>query len=508
MTLQATLAKVQKLKKIRQEKASRALQKKARLDQERQLAKDRQGSTEPPKLSDFWKPNPGPQAQFFNSTCHEVLYGGAAGGGKSAAITALPLKWAHIPGFSALTLRRTFKQGKQLRKYSRQLYQSVFPGLKPIKSENYLWPFPSGAEASYGHCQNEDDHEQYDGEEIHLLCFDELTHFTETQYLYISGRVRSSDPRHPTYIRATTNPGGPGHDWVFKRWGAWLNPDFQAPGLEARYVGGVRVPSAKPGEVLFIETIDGVEHYHREDGPRRLSRTFIPAMLADNPHMGEEYQLQIDQMDPVRRAQLGDGDWLIKPAAGLYFKRRWVEIIPEAPEGVRWIRNWDLAATEPNEENKDPDWTRGVKIGKLGSTIFIGGLESCRSTPGSVADLIKTTAGLDGHSVSIGLPQDPGQAGKSQVSQYVELLEGFTVLSETESGDKVTRFGPFSTQAEHGNVKLIKGDWNEELIRELEAFPTKGVHDDIVDAVSGGYRKLTSGAANFIDAMNAFESRE
>lgn len=443
----------------------------------------------------------------WESDCHELLYGGEAGGGKSALITALPIRWAHLPGFSALTLRREYKQTKQLRKYSRQLYRKVFPGLEPVKSEGYTWAFPAGGEASYGHCEHEDDYEKYDGEEIHLLCLDELTHFTRTQYLALSARVRSSDSRLPTLIRATTNPGGEGHDWVFERWGAWLNPEFMAEGLAPRFdEDGAKLPPAKPGEVWWVKTIDdGTEVYSREHSPGSLSRTFIPARLTENPYIKAEYRDQLNQLDAVRRAQLRDGNWLIKPAPGLYFKREWVEFRDEAPAGVRWLRNWDLAATEKKTKGDNPDWTAGVKIGKLGSKIIIGHALRRRSSPGDVARLIRATAELDGHACSIGFPQDPGQAGKSQVDQYVQLLEGYTVLAETETGDKVTRFGPFSTQAEHGNVIIIRGPWNEEFIAELEAFPSQGVHDDYVDGTSGGYRRLTSGAANFLDAMAAVE---
>jgi predicted phage terminase large subunit-like protein len=467
---------------------------------------------EPPKLSDHWQPNEGPQAEFFHSTCHEVLYGGEAGGGKSAALTALPLKWAHIDGFSALTIRREYKQTKQLRKYSRTLYRKVYPGLEPVKSEGYTWHFPSGAEASYGHCEHEDDYQKYDGEEIHLLCLDELTHFTRTQYLALSARVRTSDPRCPTYIRCTTNPGGPGHDWVFTRWGAWLDPKFEAPGLEPRFAAdGERLPPALPGEVWYICTLeDGSETYHREEVPGSLSRCFIPAGTRDNPYISEAYRLQLNQLDAVRRAQLRDGNWLIKPAAGLYFKRDWiVEVVDrdKLPKGIRWVRYWDLAATAPKKGNTDPDWTRGVLMGILGEDIYVADVASKRDNPGAIETFIKATAALDGKAVPIGLPQDPGQAGKSQAAQYVKALAGYTVLIEVESGDKAVRFGPFSTQAEHRHVRLVKGAWNNDYVAELEAFPTPGIHDDQVDATSGAYSRLLSGAGRFLAAMAAYAER-
>src|SRR5690606_17567042 len=119
-----------------------------------------------------------------------------------------------------------------------------------------------------------------------------------------------------------------------------------------------------------------------------------------------------------------------------------------------------------------------------------------------VERLIIDTAEADGPSVFVGRPQDPGQAGKFQANHLVKRLEGFTTLVELESGDKVTRFGPFSAQAEHGNVRIVRGAWNKAYIEELEAFPTKGVKDDQVDATSGAYKRAVGDLFNLVGAMN------
>jgi predicted phage terminase large subunit-like protein len=463
----------------------------------------------PPDFRDHWSPNPGPQAEFFESDCHELLYGGEAGGGKSAALTALALKWSHIPTFSALTIRREYKQTKQLRKYSRQLYRKVYPGLEPVQSDGYTWRFPSGAEAAYGHCEHEDDYQKYDGEEIQLLCLDELTHFTRTQYLALSARVRTSDPRCPTYIRCTTNPGGPGHDWVFGRWGAWLDPEFSAPGLELRTdASGAKLPPAKPGEVWWIRTLeDGSETYHRSEVPGSLSRSFIPAGVSDNPYITEQYTLQLNQLDAVRRAQLRDGNWLIKPAAGLLFKRHWVELIDEPGPIVRKLRAWDLAASEKEKAGDNPDWTVGVLMGVMTTNRRTG--EFCyvvldvirqRLTPGGVKALIRQTAELDGEATPVFIPQDPGQAGKSQVYDFATLLDGYQMMSTPVTGDKVTRFGPFSSAAEHGRIKVLGRPWTAGYFSELEAFPSKGIKDDQADATSDAFRLIVATTSIF-DAL-------
>lgn len=495
------LAKARRIRDQRRKEASQVQRTNAQRKAEAKLDRERQGSTEKPDLSAYWTPNKGPQEQFFDSDCREILYGGQAGGGKSAALTALPLKWCHHPGFLGLTLRRTYPQGKQLRNYSRKLYRQVFPGLKPIKSEGYLWSFPSGAEATYGHCKDEDSHENYDGWEINLLCFDELTHFTEEQYKYLCARVRSSDPKLPKYIRATSNPGGPGHDWVFKHWGAWLDPDFEAEGLEPRKdENGRKLPPAKPGEVLWIRTRDDVSTYHREPVEGGLSRTFIPASLDDNPYIEPEYRDGLESLDAVRRAQLKDGDWLVRPAAGLYFNRLWCEIVDHVPEGATYVRYWDLAATQPEKDTskkKEPDWTVGILMARLGTIYYIVDVIRGQWSPGEVRKRIKATAQLDGKLVAVRVPQDPGQAGKDQALQYKAELAGWNISSRIETGDKVQRFGPFSSQAEtgkeraeDGKVKILRAPWYETYVWELEAFPTPGVKKDQVDATSGGFQML------------------
>src|SRR6202040_195311 len=106
-----------------------------------------------------------------------------------------------------------------------------------------------------------------------------------------------------------------------------------------------------------------------------------------------------------------------------------------------------------------------------------------------VERLLLDTAAQDGKRVEVGFGQDPGQAGKSQAQHLVRALSGFTVVAAPESGDKLTRFGPFSSQCRAGNVKILRGPWNEDLFRVLEGFPDLA-HDDEVDACSGALEML------------------
>jgi predicted phage terminase large subunit-like protein len=192
---------------------------------------------------------------------------------------------------------------------------------------------------------------------------------------------------------------------------------------------------------------------------------------------------------PPRYPRLLGGNWKIRPAAGLYFKREWCAIVEQAPPDLEVVRYWDLAATEKTELN-DPDWTVGIKLGRdRNGGYWLLDVVRARANPGDVERLLVNTAAQDGQRVQVGFGQDPGQAGKSQAQHLVRALSRFTVKPATESGDKRTRFGPFSSQCRAGNVKLLRRPWNEDLFRILEDFPDLA-HDDEVDACSGALEML------------------
>ncbi len=175
-----------------------------------------------------------------------------------------------------------------------------------------------------------------------------------------------------------------------------------------------------------------------------------------------------------------------------------VELLNEAPAGLRTLRYWDLAATEKTDSN-DPDFTVSAKMGidNAGRFYVLHGA-SMRKSPLHVEQAIQKMASQDGKLVQIGLPQDPGQAGKSQARAFASMLAGYRVTTRIESGDKVTRFGPFSAQCEAGNVSFIRGEWNNEFFDALEGFP-EAKHDDHADACSGAFNLLTEkrGPMNF-----------
>jgi predicted phage terminase large subunit-like protein len=179
------------------------------------------------------------------------------------------------------------------------------------------------------------------------------------------------------------------------------------------------------------------------------------------------------------------------PLEGGMFKRRWFEIVGAAPAGAKRVRSWDLAATAQVGSN-DPDWTVGLKMSRDQAGLFyIEDVERLRGSAHEVERAIIETAQSDGRQVSVRIPQDPGQAGKGQAEYLIRQLAGFTVTAERETGAKEVRASPFASQCEAGNVKLVKGPWNEAFLTEIENFPM-GIHDDHVDAASGAFELLAA----------------
>lgn len=428
----------------------------------------------------LWEPNPGPQRRFAGTDADECLYGGAAGGGKSSALVAMPLRWTHVPEFRALVLRRETTQLPDLLDKASAIYSRMVNPPR-YNGTDHTWTFPSGAVIWFSHCKDPDDWQRYQGLEFQWIGFDELTHFTLRQYREIRARVRSATPGLPRHVRATTNPGGPGHDWVFERWGAWLNPECGWEGLRRR---------ARPGELLWVLQDGDTTRVVPWGTPDATSRCFIPARIEDNPRLLKEdpgYKKRLRDNDPVRQAQLIRGDWLAKPAAGKYFKRAWFPIVDAAPVKAARVRYWDRAATP------DGDWTVGVRMANDRGTLYVEHVQRMRGVPGEVAATIKSCAETDGPSVTQVLEQDPGQAGLVEADAYSRVLAGHRFLFVRPTGDKIVRAGPYSAQCMAGNVRLVRGAWNEAYLNELESFPD-GDYDDQVDASSGAYSSvLTAG---------------
>lgn len=427
-----------------------------------------------------WVPNSPPQERFLTYGGFEGLYGGAAGGGKSEALLVDALYGLGHPSYRAVLFRRTIPDlKKSLIDRARDFYPHV--GGRYHKTDR-IWTFPLGEQIAFDHIEHEGDERRFDSAEFTYCGFDELTHFTRAQYLFLLSRLRSSKGLRPR-IRGATNPGGIGHEWVFARFGAWLDTRPEREG-----------PRAESGEVLYYAPDDADPD---SDGvvvprgsPDALARVFVRALATDNPAIDPQYLSQLRALDRVTRAQKLGGDWLAKPGKGQYFQRSWWVYLDAAPPRSSWrraVRSWDLAGS------KKGDWTVGVLYVHVPTALqpwVIVDVIRFRGTPGEVLSTVLSTAEADGHDVEITLPQDPGQAGKYQADDYVAHLAGYAVFTHRPTGEKVTRAKPHSAQVEHRQVALVRAAWNNILVEEHQDLP-EGDHDDIVDAAADGFNHLS-----------------
>lgn len=455
------------------------------------------------------QPQEGPQTEFLSTTADIALYGGAAGGGKSFALLLEPLRHYNNSKFGGVIFRRN-ATAIRLEGGLWDDSLSVYLPLKGHPREQFLsWNFPSGMSLRFAHLELERTVYDWQGGQIPYIGFDELTHFTEKQFWYMLSRNRSTSGV-AGYIRATCNPDA--DSWVRK--------------LVDWYIGEDGYPIKERSGIIrwFIRRDDAIiwadkkeellEKYGEDCGPK--SFTFISALVTDNKILMEKdpaYLHNLKALAKVERLRLLGGNWNIRPTAGLYFQREWFEIIDELKMSnaiSSSIRYWDRAATKPSENNKDPDWSVGVRMHRMvDGTFVVSHVSRFRETPLKVEQTVKNLAVQDGVLTKVGIEQEPGAAGVADADNYVRLLAGYQVKVCKPTTDKITRALPVSAQCERGNVKLVRGDWNEEFLRELENFPPEASqsikkrdeesfgHDDQVDAFSGAFNELCGDVSLF-----------
>jgi len=252
----------------------------------------------------IFKANEGPQEDFLAAGETDVLYGGAAGGGKSYAMLIDPLRFAHRSAHRALIIRRSMPELRELIDKSRELYPKAFPGAK-YKEVEKLWVFPSGAKMEFGFLERDADVYRYQGQAYSFIGFDEITHLpTEFAWNYLASRLRTTDPEIETYMRCTANPGGAGANWVKKR---------------------------------YIDPSPPNESFRGADG---LTRKFIPARLQDNPYLAKDgrYEQMLNALPPTQRKQLLDGNWDVAEGAAFTEFNPFDHVITPFEIPIHWER--------------------------------------------------------------------------------------------------------------------------------------------------------------------------
>lgn len=445
------------------------------------ISKILQGKLQLPEKYIPQRPTPH-QAAFLLVPHYEVFFGGSAGPGKSSALLMAALQYVDYEGYNALILRKTFQDLSKADALIPRSKEWLMKTDAHWNESSKRWTFPSGATLTFGHMDDENAKYNYQGAAWHFIGFDELTHFTETQYMYMHSRCRKAeaDPI-PLRVRGTGNPGGVGHEWVKNR---FVTP----PDIE---------------EATFGMDEEAKQDYIDE----RKNTLFIPAKLQDNPHLAKDYEKNLKRLDPVTRAQLLNGDWDIGEMGNL-FKSEWFDnrIIPNVPYGVeiiRQVRYWDLASTDEEKVKKlkgAADYTASCLMG-LGDdgNVYVLEMTQDRMSPLDIERLVKSKAVRDASTGGLGntiiwMEEEPGSSGKNTIQMYGRyVLMGFPFYGDKPTGGKIERARPASSACENGAVFLIQGSWTKKFINELVGFPV-GQHDDMVDAFTGAFSKIASGA--------------
>ena len=452
-----------------------------------------------PRLNEFIPHEPtAHQAAFLRLDCLEAFYGGAGGGGKSDGLLMAALQYVDVPGYAALLIRRNFADLA----LPNALMDRAHSWLDRLPNVHWnearkQFKFPCSATLTFGYLEGGRDADRYASAEFQMISVDEVTQFNEQQYLDLFARLRAPACRRcefeQEYRRHRQNHARQIKSCSFctalevqKRLGDQRN----FPHLNAAHIPLRMRSASNPGNV-------GHEWVKRRFvtrlGAPAGERLFVPARLDHNPYINrDEYTKSLLNLDPVTRDRILKGDWEARSVRGV-LKREWFQMVDVPPAELEIIRYWDTAY----QKTKTSDFTVGVKYGIAHNGVgYILHVARMQGTPHEVESFIANIAGQDSRSIRVVLQQEPGSGSALWIDAMRRgLLLGYPVYADQVRGTKFERSQPFRAAAEAGNLKLIRGAWNEAFLEECEQFSPNEkeyAHDDQVDAACGAFNYITA----------------
>lgn len=452
-------------------------------------------------------PQKGPQMRMCSSAAQIVIYGGQAGGGKSYGLSIDPLKDMAIwPGFRGIVFRKTLGaiQGSgSLWDVAVPIYRRVIGG-RTRGFPHLEFRAKTGAVMKFAQIYNEKDLEAHQGPQYTFIGFDELCQFPEEHFWRLVARLRPPFGAPPEgaslRVRATCNPDPSSFVKQLISW--WLDAKTGLPIPERdgviRYVlrdGGKTHVAGSPRDLREIAPHCFIDKATKAPIPWReavMTMTFIRSTLEDNPALlaaNPQYRAFLNGLDPVTRRMWLDGSWLAV-TAGEFFRRSTFPVVHAPPSPVtRTVRFWDLAGSK----RRRSDFLAGVKLGLMqdGRSIVLDVINA-KGTPAEHEATIAAAAKDDGRDVEIWIEEEKGASGQLLVDNWSRnLLRGYHVQgSPNGNEDKVTRAKLPSADASKAHVFVLAAEWNDEFLTQLEAFPTQGIKDDMVDGFTGAWHRL------------------
>lgn len=413
----------------------------------------------------------------------------------------------------------------------RSIYTELPPEFRPkVREQKMEYAFPNGARIDYSHMEREADKFNIQGLQFTLIGVDEATQFEWSQLEYMMSRLRSNSKHHSRMVMSCN----PDPDHKIKELIQWYLDEEGYPDPEKD--GVIRWFVREDGDFVWASTKEELIDRFGEDADP-MSFCFVSGTIYDNPIMlkgNKSYLSFLKGLNPVDKAQLLYGNWNVRAEGANYFKRDNLIKVPSKPMRATWARGWDTASQEVTTNNKDPDFTAGVKLGKCqdGYYYLVGDHQEdnkdealqqygrFRKRPGERDKIIIKQGLHDGSDCVIVMPIDPGAAGKVAYEETAKrlLAAGLRVQKDPvpNNKDKLTRFAPFADAVEAGLVRVVESTFDkaslEILLKELERFDGErsgrsvNAKDDMVDALATCFNYLCQARIKRIVARNQIES--